>query len=233
MLDKLIKSTKHLYPSGRAFKLFSNNNIGRLHKALAQSEKRVYDELFSVYDSLLPDNFNFTLQDAENWEIRLGLPVSPNVSLTQRKLNIQRKYAHPGRIRGRQTVEFFNFELEQAGFTNLRAYRNDFNGQPKRPSEAFANMHGARPHGGFAHGSSIGEVVIDYLEPQIDYERYTDFINSNPSNVTEFLKNTFYIANTNFEFAEVDAARGRQLRKLILEFLPANMICFLQIKYIA
>jgi hypothetical protein len=233
MFEKLIQATKALYPTGRAFKLFSNNNIGQLHKALARSEQRVYNRLGQTYTAILPDTFNFTNDMADRWETRLGMDNNSNLTLTQRKLLIKKKYTHPGEIRGRQTVEFFNSELAEAGFSQLKAHQNKFNGAPKPPEELFANVHGGRPHGTAYHGNHFGEVVIDHLDPEIDRQRYKDYILTVPAtqSAAKFYRKTFYIADENLEFASVPREQQRALRRVILQFLPCNMICFLQVNY--
>lgn len=229
----LLQATKLLYPTGKAFKLFDNNNIGKLHKALAESENRVLNDIFSTYDEVLPDNFNFTSEVASQWERRLGLTVNPNITLQQRKLAIKRKMNHPGDIPGRQNIRYIEQQIQDAGFTNLYVHKNKFNGVARSPREILGSRHGNSVHGGTSHGGYFGEVVIDYLEPKIDEQRYFDYIWSKPSgfDLEPFYRMTFFIADSNLDFATVDANRRRELRALILKLMPANMICFLITKY--
>jgi uncharacterized protein YmfQ (DUF2313 family) len=94
--DKIITLTKQLYPTGRAFKMPVNGYFEKLHKALAVSEAQAYEDAISIKYSLLPDNNNFTADDATDWERRLGLPYSPSSTLSDRKAAILRKLQQPG-----------------------------------------------------------------------------------------------------------------------------------------
>lgn len=232
-LDKLLKVKKLLYPTGRAWRLFENNTLGEIHKAIAKTENKFWKDALSIKDSLLADNFNFTAEDAERWERRLGLPTNTNLSLQQRKLFIRRKFNHPGDIPGRQHPLYIQQQIQDAGFTNLYVHKNKFNGVAKSPQKVVGTVHGSSVHGGSVHGAGFGEVVIDYLDPVIDENRYFDYIYSKPSgfNFEPFYRKTFFIADQNLNYATIDSAKRRELRALILKLMPANMICFLITKY--
>jgi len=234
MLNKLIKATKLLYPTGRAFRLYANNNLGRLHKALAQSEKRFYDAAQSMRDSLLPDNFNFTTNDAQDWERRLGMQIKPNVTLTQRKLAIQRKYNHPGDIKARQSIPFFQSELQSAGFSNLVVQKNKVNGQAVLHDEYFGLKHQtALEHGEEQHGQAIPDVVINSLEGAKDEAQFLQYLDNVPSgtNLEPFYRFSFLVSGENTTIATIDKARRKELRKLILSLKPASMFCLLYVNY--
>lgn len=232
--EQLLKLTKHLYPDGRAFRLYDNNVIGQLHKALMQSENRFLNDLKGIYDSILPDNFNFTTEDAEDWERRLGLPTNPNLTLQQRKLAIKRKLNHPGDILGRQSIEFIQYSIQQV-FPSLYVHQNNFSGVAKAPYEVAGTMHStSTEHGSVTHGNAIGDVIIDYLEPNIDEDRYFDYVYSTGStvNLENFYRFTFFVADKNLEFVDIPANQQRQLRQIILNVIPANMICFAFVNYV-
>jgi uncharacterized protein YmfQ (DUF2313 family) len=232
-LQKLLKLAKLLLPTGRAWRLFENNVHGSIQKGLALSNNRFIEDAMGLLDGILPDNFNFTTNDAEKWEARLGLPINPNVTLQDRKLAIQRKLNHPGDTPGRHSRLFFQQQLQDAGFTNLVVTQNKFNGVAKAPEEMIGTKHGDAVHGDAVHGGYLGGVVIDYLEPSIDEQRYLDYIYAQPSNkdLEPFYRKTFFISAENLEYATVDANRRRELRGLILRLMPASMICFLIVKY--
>ena len=113
---QLIDLTKQLYPTGRAFRMFEGSNLLKLHKGLAESEGKLFDSALGLLDQVYPDNDNFTAEDALAWEGKLGLPLSPNTELQDRKDNIIRKIRHPGSILPRQHHLYLQKQLVDAGF---------------------------------------------------------------------------------------------------------------------
>lgn len=111
-----IKLTKRFYPSGRAFRVLSGSTKEKIHNALAEAEKDTYNAALSVLDQILPDNDNFTAEDATEWERRLGLITNEFVPLADRKLAIKRKMNHPGTIPARQHYKYIEGQLQAAGF---------------------------------------------------------------------------------------------------------------------
>jgi uncharacterized protein YmfQ (DUF2313 family) len=116
VLQDLISLTKQLLPKGRAFSVPVNGRKDKLNRALAYSEKDIYDSALSILDSILPDNDNFTAEDATRWEERLGMIVNQSVSLQDRKDAIKRKMNHPGTILARQSAGYIQDQLQAAGF---------------------------------------------------------------------------------------------------------------------
>ncbi len=121
----MIKLTKRLYPSGRAFRIVSGSTKEKLHSALAESENQAYTDALGVLDSILPDNPNFTTEDATDWERRLGLITNQFVPLSDRMLAIKRKMNHPGTIPARQHYKYIEGQLQAAGF-NVIVTENRF-----------------------------------------------------------------------------------------------------------
>lgn len=64
IFQKLQILTKSLYPTGRAFKMPYNGFFEKLNNGLIASEERAYNDFVSVLYSVLPDNANFTTDDA-------------------------------------------------------------------------------------------------------------------------------------------------------------------------
>lgn len=122
---RILKLTKRLYPKGRAFLIPVNGIIEKLHKGLAISEDIAYTSALSVLNSILPDNDDFTLDDAVDWQRRLGLIDNPLTSLYDKKLAIKRKYSHPGDIKARGHYLNLERELRSAGF-NVRVTENRY-----------------------------------------------------------------------------------------------------------
>lgn len=123
--QQIEKLTKTLYPRGRAFNILPGSVKEKLHRALAESESKAFTDAKGVLDSILPDNPNFTIEDAENWERRLGLITNDFVTLSDRKLSIARKYNHPGTIPARQHFKYMEGQLQAAGF-NVTITENRF-----------------------------------------------------------------------------------------------------------
>ena len=117
--------TKRLYPKGNAFKMPYDSSLEKMNKGLIISENEVLEKTLSILDSILPDNDNFTLEDAVDWERRLGLISNPLTSLFDKKLGIKRKMNHPGDIKARQHYLYLERELRNSGF-NVRVHENRF-----------------------------------------------------------------------------------------------------------
>lgn len=229
--DLIANLTKQLYPSGRAFRMADNSLLKKLHKALAISEKTAYENSLSILDSILPDNANFTAEDATLWEKRLGLIVSPDVALNNRKFAILTKMTAPGTIKSRQHYLFIQRQLRLANF-NVYVFENRFtvNGElvTKRPDEVGAFslqdiQHGPTIlHGNVNHGEGVFPKVANSIR-QID---------DNSFFVGENLRSTFFIGGANVgDFATVDAKRELEFRQLILRLKPVQTIAFLFVNF--
>lgn len=113
----ILKLSKQLFPTGRAWKIPVNSVFEKLLKGLAASEVRAYNYAITVLYKILPDNANFTSNDATLWERRLGLPIqSGSLNLETRKSIILRKYQYPGRFLNRQNYRYLEAQLQLAGF---------------------------------------------------------------------------------------------------------------------
>lgn len=115
IIDKIKKFGKSLYPTGRAFKMPLDGFFEKLNNSLSESEKRAYENALSTIDSAIPDNSNFTAEDATQWERRLGL-IQGQGTLVQRKAAIKRKMNHPGLSKTRQSALFLQKQLQDADF---------------------------------------------------------------------------------------------------------------------
>ena len=83
--DILLKITKSLYPLGRAFWIPIKSILEKIHVALIYSENDAIVASDEILNSILPDNDNFTINDAPLWELRLGIAVNTSLTLTERK----------------------------------------------------------------------------------------------------------------------------------------------------
>lgn len=253
IFDKIISFTKQLYPTGRAFKMPGGSIFDQLHRGLALSEERAYTDALSILDSILPDNDNFTAENATDWERRLGLITNESLDLQIRKDAIARKINHPGTIRARQHYLYLERQLRLADF-DVYIFENKFPDgmggfETKTPNEILAvegvqhgdfqtgdEQHGGESvpllavpeHGDIQHGDSQGgggfsNIIANYIDESLD----------STFNVGDNLRSTFFISGQPLgTFANVDATRKEEFRQLILKTKPAQAIGYLFINYI-
>jgi uncharacterized protein YmfQ (DUF2313 family) len=230
--DIILKLSRQLYPTGRAFKMPYLGDFEKLHKALAKSESRTYVDALSILDSALPDNANFTVDDATDWERRYGLITNPLVSLDDRKLAIKRKMQFPGTIKARSNYRFLQRELQAAGF-DVYVYENRFDdgmgGYDTQTPEAVSGVpypgvrHGTIRHGNANHGGALRPVIANYIDETLDFS----------FNVGANLRSTFFIGgNPIGSFADVDVNRKEEFRQLVLRIKPVQTVAFLFINYV-
>jgi hypothetical protein len=227
----MINLVRQLYPTGRAFRIFTGSNFEKLHGSLNDVMETFKDEVKSIYDSLLPDNDNFTAEDATIWEKRLGLTGAG--TLEDRKKAIMRKLNHPGNTRGRLSRLFLEGQLRAAGFdvyVHANWFPDGLGGfAPINPGTGAGSYtaHGAARHGISVHGTSgfpyesiIANHVNKALEPS-------------PVFTPDQLKYSFFIGGQTFpNTATVPAAREKEFRKLILTLKGSHMVGYLLINYV-
>lgn len=243
--DVIVQLTKNLYPRGRAFKMPEGGYFEALHQGLAESENKAFNDAISILDSQLPDNDNFTADDATDWEVRLGMIVNPTAALDDRKAAIRRKLAFPGNIKARQHRLFIQKQLRDAGF-DVYVYENKFdNGSggydTKLPNQITGFAHGQYAHGQLPHGGASGGRVVNHIDEVID----SDFV------IGSNLKSTFYIGSAaigtsdNFgvvtgsyplaqgdAFVDIPESRRAEFRQLILTVKPAQTVCFYFVNFV-
>jgi uncharacterized protein YmfQ (DUF2313 family) len=206
----ILKLTKQLLPTGRAWKVPVGGVFEKLWKGLAASEVRAYNFAISILYRILPDNDDFTADDASEWERRLGLVVNPpNTSLNQRKQIILRKYQFPGNFLNRQNYRYLEAQLQLAGFDVTVTENTDPNivlGSPLRHS--LSSKHGMN--------ARMGSTTIDLIaNSQFQGELYDI---SSPLGV-------FFIAGI------ISPNLIQAFRKLVLTIKPVNTVALLTIQY--
>lgn len=234
LVDKIVKLTNQLFPTGRAFKMALESELRLLANGLAVSEAQAITDILSTLDSALPDNDDFETEDATDWERRLGLVSNPLVDLEDRKLAIQRKMNHPGTIKARQHYLYIQGQLRAAGF-DVYVYENRFDDgmggyETQTPAEFSLDpyptiyiQHGDHQHGDIQHGTTFSNKVVNSLEADVD----------NNFDLGGDLRNTFFIGGDPAgSWADVDAERETEFRQLILKLKPAQAVAFLLINYV-
>lgn len=232
-IPNILALSKQLYPTGRAFKMPKNGWLETLTYALSLSENRAYNDAVSVLSAVLPDNDDFTEDDAYDWERRLGMITGIGVNLEDRKKAIKRKINHPGDIAARQHYLYIEGQLQAAGF-DVYVYENRFpyGGGTYYTRSIFDIVgtsgindfqHGDDQHGDFQHGGTYANIIVNHIDETLDSSFF----------VTANLRNTFFIgANPLGSFANISASRKDEFRQLILKLKPAQMVGYLLINYV-
>lgn len=233
-IDKIVQLTKQLFPTGRAFKIPNDGVLDNLNKALGAIGSNTYADAVGILDALLPDNNNFTTDDATDWERRLGLISNPLVPLADRKMAIRRKMSSPGLNPAKGHYLYIQSQLQAAGF-NVFVYENRFVSYPdgfetKTPLEVSLdpNIFQSVEHGDFQHGDAQhGGIYNNKIVNNIDEAK--DLIFNEGTN----FRRTFFIGGDPIgSFATVDINRKAEFRQLILKLKPLNTLGYLFIQYI-
>lgn len=244
------KVSKQLYPTGRAYNQNTGTVIESLHNALSKSESQAFEDAKGVLNHILPDNANFLEDDAALWENRLGLITNTAVSLTNRKLAIQRKMNQPGEYPARQSWDYLEQQLQDAGFSvyvhenipEISIYdflitNNVYQLNDNQLNDAELNQLtpnylslfdviqlGTNQMGTFQLNNTVYlNKVVNNIDESKD--AYFTILNN--------FRSTFFIGGiTKGDFANVDLARKEEFRQLILKIKPVQSIGYLLINYI-
>ncbi|MCE3278024.1 MAG: hypothetical protein K0S44_215 [Bacteroidetes bacterium] len=231
--DKILALTKQLYPTGRAFKMPLNGYLEAFHRGLAVSEAQAYQDALAIHNSILPDNANFTADDATDWERRLGMVDGSANTLSVRKLAIQRKLNYPGNTPEKGHYLHLEEQLQSAGF-NVYVYENRFPLYPtgyftKTPEQVtgLSNLkskvqYGQKNYGLFKYGGYYANKIVNHIEEERDYH----------FDLGGTLKCTFFIGgNPIGSYANVPTTRKDEFRQLILRIKQVQDVGFLLINY--
>lgn len=249
--QRLLDLTRQLFPTGRAFRIPVNSVKEKFFNGLLESEKDAYKDGISILDSILPDNDNFTAQDATRWEQRLGMIDGSASTLTDRKAAIKRKMNHPGNILARQSWDYIQDQLQLAGF-NVWVHENIPANTPESviaaAIEELGEM-GDSEMGVIEMGSALsyypelftfpemGEIEMGGAE--MDGITYNNMVvnDINEDVDSTFLvgmnyKCTFFIGGEILgTFADVPIERKEEFRQLILKLKPVQTVAILFINY--
>lgn len=234
-VDQLKLLSKQLLPTGRAFWAKVGGDYDKLITALNLSDAQAYTDAVSTLNSAIPDNDQFSEDDATAWEIRLGLITNPAVSLEDRKAAIIRKMNHPGTQKARQNYLYLQAQLQAAGF-DVYVYENIFpdgmGGYTTKTPDQFSLLpyprspirYGfGRRYGLYNYGFNYGNKVANSMNQSDD-----DFFS-----IGQNLKCTFFIGGSSAgNWASVDTNRQKEFRQLILKIKPVQTVAFLLVNYI-
>jgi len=229
--DQIKALSRSLYPRALAFRGPADGWREALHAGLAVSEARAYGDALAILDSVLPDNPNFTADDATDWERRLGM-IPSTASLADRMAAIRRKMNHPGGIKARQHYLYIEGQLQAAGF-NVWVHENRFwNGtsyDTQDPVTVFGgsglldNQHGDWQHGDIQHGGKWKDIIANHIDLQRDQTFSTG----------SSLRATFFICGQTLGTpAYIPANRLAEFRQLVLKLKPVQCVAFNFIIYL-
>lgn len=232
--DLLVTLTNMLYPTGRAFKMGKDFTLEKLHYALSKSESQFIEDSKSTFDSALPDNDNFTEQDATDWERRLNITTSVGATLDNRKKAIIRKMNYPNNQLARQHWRWLDYQLQLAGFNvfvHENRFSDGFGGYETKtlyevnPSSDFLdNVEcGNAEYGEYEYGGILNNLCINHIEEEIDSLYSTD----------NGLRASIFIGGEILgDFANVPEVRRKEFKELIIKVKPIQEIAFLLINYV-
>jgi len=229
MADNIfVKLSRQLFPTGRAWWIRKDGVFEQLLQGLSLSEQEVLDTAKTLMYSILPDNDDFTADDATNWERALGLFYQPYLSLADRKEIILRKMQHPGNIPARQHYLYLQGQLRAAGFDVYVHENIDTSGF----STVILNNPVFSNYGIVKYGEALyGHVGISGMTKVVNntvQEKDDSFIVGDDTN----MRATFFVGDSTFpDFAGVPLNRRKEFRELILKIKPAQTVGFLLINY--
>jgi len=224
VFEKIMSLTRQLYPTGRAFKMPFGGYLEKLHLGLSESEVQAYSDAVSILNSILPDNDNFTVDDATDWERRLGMITNQATSLADRKLAITRKLQYPGKNPAKGHYLNLERELQLAGF-DVYIFENI----PAQTPFAFSGINTTQQiqHGQTTHGNAVpGLTYTNKIANRINESEDLYF------NLGGSYKSTFFIADAYGGMANVPLARKDEFRQLILKIKRVQSIGFLYVNYV-
>jgi hypothetical protein len=218
-IESIKKLSRQLFPSGRAFNYPVNGDLDKLMGALAESESQAVNDTNSTLFQILPDNADFTADDASKWENRLGMINGSALPLADRKAAIIRKMNHPGDIPARQSWDYLQNSLQTAGF-DVYVHENlsetPILGSPIQLNQIQCGQYQS-------NSSPYLFKVVNSLDAEVD----KNFVLS-----TDY-RSTFVIGGAVFgSSANVLALRELEFRQLILKIKPVQTAAFLYINYI-
>jgi len=227
MFDKLLRLSKILFPTGRAFKMFDGSEFEKLTKALSKSEERFYNDSKFLLWAILPDNSNFTADDCTDWERRLGLVYSPLSSVTDRKAAILRKLNAPGINPAKGHYLNLERELNLAGF-NVKVYENIPVTDPSTAGWTILTTPVQYGNGNqYATSVQYGVNFSNKIANHIDESMDLDF------NIGGDYPCVFFIGGATVgSSANVPLVRKNEFRELILKIKQVQDVGLLYVNYI-
>jgi hypothetical protein len=233
LTDDLLAADRQLYPTGRAFWMPQGGDMEKLHIALNESQDQFYNDMLTLFSGLLPDNEQFTEDDASNWERIYGLSGNANLTLAQRMDALFQCISTTGNP-AKQHYQYIEAELQKAGF-DVYIYENIFSDgmggyTTKTPYEVSGDpsILSAVQYGDGQYGDNqYGQIYINKLANSINEKDDYSF------NLDDDLSATFFVGGPTLgTYADVSLSRHDEFRQLLLTLKPASTVGFLFINYV-
>lgn len=245
-LKKLANLSNQLYPTGRVWNLNENTKFSDLHESINVSFLKVINDFENLIDSSIPDNENFTLEDAAFLEFKYGISnfnkglntflgsgSNNETLLNQKKASISRKMGHPNNVRPRQDLNFIQGQLRSSGF-DVTCYENEPAVNPdgsltyQDPASITGNSVASIQHGeptqhadSTFHGGTTFDVIANEIENNESY------------GVGDNLWASFFIGGETLgQSANVPENRRREFRELVLKLKPAHLAAYIFINFV-
>ena len=224
IVTELTNLVDELYPTGRAFYKPKGGTFDLLHDAINLSFLRFINEYTNLINASIPDNENFTKEDASFLEYKYGLTDRTGNDLDFRKSALRRKIGHPNNIKARQGRSFIEDQLRISGF-NVRVFENT---PPyKTPSEVGGTIVDTTQHGedtqhgeGTFHGGVTFEVIANKIDPDESY------------GVGDNLWASFFIGGNELgQTAVIPESRRDEFRELVLKLKPAHLAAYIFVNF--
>jgi hypothetical protein len=225
-----------LLPNGRAFFMPWGGDLQKLFAALDLSETREINDARSIIDSRIPDNNNFTIEDARIWYKEFGIYDSGSVPLADMKARIRQQRRHPGETPAHLSKGYIEDQLRLANF-DVHIYENRFSDGmggwvTKTPAQILGIPAGRAVFGDFRfgqvkYGSVYSDAGITIVANSLEAATDENF------GIGIEYKYTCYIAGATVStFADIDAAREIEFRQLVHQLKGANIVAILFVNYI-
>lgn len=233
VFEDIKRLSVQLMPTGRAFKTPIGSYRERLEAVMSETEFEFYQEAYSLLYTILPDNSNFTTDDAAMWEVRLGLPIS-TASIADRKAAIVRKLNHPGTVKARQNHRYVQAQLQLAGF-NVYIHENIIDNYPtgwdyETPDEWIGGTwprYTVQLNDEQLNDFQLGGNLSDFVANKDTQVQDATFVIAAP------MFNIFFIGGqTSGTTANVSSEREKEFRQLILKLKPVQTVAMLAINYV-
>jgi uncharacterized protein YmfQ (DUF2313 family) len=217
----IVKLKKQLLPTGRAFNVPTGGVFEKLLFSLSGEEISAYNAAMGILNEIIPDNSEFSTDEAARWEKILSISAAENDSLSNRKKVILRKMQFPGLAKGRQHKNYLEGQLRDANF-NVRIYEyNDVKNYFKTVVHSATLPHSQRiRHGSLIIPSYTG-IIANYLDGSLE--------TIVPASI-ENLRNVFWIAGETFnQFVTIPPYRVEEFRHIVLTIKPLHTVAFIRI----
>lgn len=222
-------------PNGRAWRLYKTNNdknnIYKLFEAIGEIKAICYHKIMGIMSMLIPDNDNFTAEDATKWEDIMALD-SNITDLDSRKQIIYQKMSQGGNSRYKLSAKYIEHQLQIAGF-NVFIHEN-------RVLNTTTNKYEWEDWSSYVTTTSYQYGEVEYGDIEYGQQKTTGVL----ANYVDETKDEQFTIGSNHAYlfivggatlgthASVDSTKKDALRKLILRLKPLNTACIMLVNFV-